>query len=207
MLDANKKKRVFIILMVGLSRIYYGVHSPAQVAVGWLLGLVILVVAVRYDEAIRLAFTRLQLGGQAGVVLACGLAAWVVCYAAWSTGAGFEPPQAWVDAYREVTGEAMADPMQLGLYDRAGCGILAIGMGYLILVLISRVQRVTVTGARQRIANVVLGIFSNLIVLSALGTLAGSALSLLLLALHPLFCIYLPMLLTQRFLPAAGQSS
>ena len=106
-----------------------------------------------------------------------------------------------MDAWREVTGEPLADPMQLGLYDPAGFGILAIGMGYLILILITRVQRVAVRGARQRVANVLLAIALNLLVLNALGTLAGSALSLLLLALHPLFCIYLPMLITQRYLP------
>lgn len=56
-----------IILLIGLSRMYLGVHFPQDVLVGWLVGLVVLVLFVWLEARVAAWFKGFSTGGQIGI--------------------------------------------------------------------------------------------------------------------------------------------
>ena len=61
---------VIVILLIGFSRIYLGVHFTQDVLVGWLLGLLVLLVALRVEDPLVAWLSRLSLGGQVAIAIA-----------------------------------------------------------------------------------------------------------------------------------------
>jgi membrane-associated phospholipid phosphatase len=59
-----------IALLIGLSRIYRGVHFPTDVIGGWLIGAVLLAVGLALSRPVGEAISRWPLGAQIGVALA-----------------------------------------------------------------------------------------------------------------------------------------
>ena len=70
---------VAIVFMIGLSRIYLGVHFPSQVFFGWLLGVFVLIVIIRAEAKVlawflnrRLSSQVLLIGGVSALILIIG---------------------------------------------------------------------------------------------------------------------------------------
>jgi len=61
---------IFVAGLIGISRIYRGVHFPTDVLGGWLLGAVILAVGLTYARGIATAVGRWSLGGQLALAIA-----------------------------------------------------------------------------------------------------------------------------------------
>ncbi len=63
-LAASLKRRwltivlIFMILMIGISRIYLGVHFTSDVLVGWAIGVLLLVVFLSLEKRVAAWFTR-----------------------------------------------------------------------------------------------------------------------------------------------------
>lgn len=63
-----------MILLMGLSRVYLGAHFPQDVIGGWLIGLVVLLVWLRYEERLAARWHALSTGQQVAVALLAPLA-------------------------------------------------------------------------------------------------------------------------------------
>lgn len=61
---------IFLAGLIGLSRIYRGVHFPTDVLGGWLIGAVLLVVGLNYAREIAMWIGQWPLGAQLGLALA-----------------------------------------------------------------------------------------------------------------------------------------
>lgn len=115
-----------IIVLVGLSRVYLGVHSIGQVLSGWAIGLGLLVAALVAEPFLVRWWTRLHLALQLAMALAVSLLLLAAAWAAIQPLEGWQWPNAWAQEIRESGGETgpvtLADPARAagGL-----CGVLA----------------------------------------------------------------------------------
>ncbi len=62
---------IVVALMIGLSRVYLGVHFSSQVITGWLAGIVILVLFLRFESSVLTWFLGRRYTGQ--LLLICGI--------------------------------------------------------------------------------------------------------------------------------------
>jgi hypothetical protein len=151
--------------LAGLVRVYYGVHSPLQVAVGWLLGVAVVVAAAALEAPLvrwwgsasppaRLAVAVLP----ALAFFAGGLALRELLFAGW------EPPAAWLERQRSIGARLgpVGGSVELLLVD---AGALARWSGALLGTSLAAVhytacpgRSLTVASWRQRAVTTALGL-------------------------------------------------
>jgi hypothetical protein len=109
-------------LVIGLSRIFLNVHSPAQVLAGWTVGAAILL-AVRFCESGVLAWWRTRhLAVQLGLSLLLPLILLFGISLAVDSHNGWQIPEAWSEAIRASGGRVPEPSLDHGA---AGTGMLA----------------------------------------------------------------------------------
>lgn len=156
-----------LIFLIGLSRVYFGVHTPSHVLVGWMVGLGIIWTIWRFEKrAVRL-FKRIGLWGQltvaiASVLLLAGLQMTVIAERA----ASFETPSQWTQRYNEARlfedlreGDTETEFRALILFDAFAADNLGALLGMWLLAIhgVHRGGYQRFSG-RERIANVCVGL-------------------------------------------------
>jgi len=68
---------VVAILLTGLSRPYLGVHYPGDILIGWTIGLLIGLVAIKYTDQISDGWNKLSYGKRAAIAVAGSLILWL----------------------------------------------------------------------------------------------------------------------------------
>lgn len=110
---------VFLIFIIGLSRIYLGSHFPHDVILGWLIGAVLLWVFLRlWDGAVAWLQTK-TFTQQVGIAFGASMLMVVIGLTATSLRRDFQVPQDWItNALRSGTEPAPVDPN--GVFTSAG---------------------------------------------------------------------------------------
>jgi membrane-associated phospholipid phosphatase len=125
---------VVIILGVGFSRLFLGVHSVGQVVVGIILGLGIAFSVPVVERRISGPFNKLRIGSKLATVFAGSLIACALALAVRLLLSAWELPAEWVEMAREKRPEdGVINPLSLHaaiLSAASSAGILA---GYLLL--------------------------------------------------------------------------
>jgi len=100
------------VLLIGLSRPYLGVHYVEDVALGWIVGLLIAFVAFTYGGKIGDAWARAPLVLQAGILAGSTALLWVVTVAAggWQID---EQPRAFLGYAGLLTGVVVGQTLEL----------------------------------------------------------------------------------------------
>ncbi|HEX6468018.1 MAG TPA: phosphatase PAP2 family protein [Streptosporangiaceae bacterium] len=101
-----------VVVLVGVSRVYLGVHSAGQVVAGWLTGAALLVVAFALGPPVAAWWRRRPLPVQFGLSLAVALLFFVpTALAVWNLG-DRRLPDAWARAIAAAGG--VPEPVRLG---------------------------------------------------------------------------------------------
>lgn len=114
---------VIIILMIGLSRIYLGVHFTLDVVLGWTFGLVMLWLFVKFETRVAGWFKQKSVGVQIGTVFLLSIALTLIGAGVKSLliAGGFELLETWVTNASMVHPEEAIDPLSLnGLITNTG---------------------------------------------------------------------------------------
>lgn len=153
----------FLILLVGLARVYFGVHSPSQVLVGWVTGIAIALLLFKIADPFISWFGARSLGFQIGfnliVALVLGGIGVTINHLVLQN---FETPEAWVQRYNELAIEFdEEDPFSLfSPYDGYAIGAWMLGLGLAgIFLLRDWVPEIQTRSGKVLNAGMGLGIF------------------------------------------------
>lgn len=100
---ANRKKIwitivcVFLILMIGISRLYLGSHFPQDVLAGWLLGGIFLWAFVRYWDSAALWLSGKTFAQQTGIAFLVSILFVIVGMLVMTLRSGFQLPESWIN--------------------------------------------------------------------------------------------------------------
>jgi membrane-associated phospholipid phosphatase len=119
---AHTKNRAIRILavaaafLVGASRPYLGVHFVEDIIMGWAIGLVLVVIAVKYVDAVAAWWGRLPLSSQATICVTATMVLWAATIAMsdWRIDG---QPRAFLGYAGLITGMLIAQPLELRLVD------------------------------------------------------------------------------------------
>lgn len=138
MLASQAKKRwawgiaIFLILMIGISRMYLGVHFPTDVLLGWLTGAVILWLVLRLWDPVSAWLKKLSLGRQvlAIFVFTLLLITLALIPSFWLRSSGWQIPAAWLqNAFQNLPDGDVPNPTSLaGLFSTTGT-LFGLGAG------------------------------------------------------------------------------
>ncbi|MDN7025124.1 phosphatase PAP2 family protein [Methanoculleus sp. FWC-SCC1] len=110
-----------LVVLIGVSRVYEGVHFPMDTVAGWVVGLAVLAVFLRFEEPAAARLARLPVQRQVLAAALASLGLLALSLAAVASLGDWHLPQAWVTEALARSGEPI-DP----LYPRDG--LIATGM-------------------------------------------------------------------------------
>jgi hypothetical protein len=107
---------VIAILLTGLSRPYLGVHYPGDILIGWPIGLLIGLVAIKYTDQISDGWNKLSYRRRAAIAVAGSLILWLgtIAINGWRIDS---QPRQFLGYAGFLTGIVLGYPLELGIVD------------------------------------------------------------------------------------------
>ncbi len=120
---------IILTLLVGISRLYLGMHFLSDVLVGWLFGGLLLLVFVKLDQPVTRWFASRLAGTQYLIVIFTTLFWIVICLLPFLSVGSWQIPQSWIDTAVRNGPALMPEPYDItGFITTAGIW-LGVGLG------------------------------------------------------------------------------
>jgi membrane-associated phospholipid phosphatase len=125
---------ILLIFLISISRIFLAVHFPLDTLIGWLVGALILIGALVFEEPLLRWVRRLGLIQQIGFMLLASLTLLALGLIAHASTSARPVPQAWITAAQEAFPQAeKIDPQMLNDFFSAAGTLFGVGAGAALL--------------------------------------------------------------------------
>lgn len=196
-----------LILLIGLSRIYFGVHSPSQVLAGWAAGSIVLLGWLIYEQRVINWLRKFSTGIQVGMAVAATMVMLgFSTFALPALEANFAMPDRWVERHQEaqsyeasLDGESVETFKALELFNSPALDEIGLFLGIMLLgIYVLKHGGFENFSRREQIANVVIGLVTLAILVPLMDVVETSFVMSL------IFWAILPLILGLA-VPAAGR--
>jgi membrane-associated phospholipid phosphatase len=147
---------IFVILMIGLSRIYLGVHFAHDVLGGWAVGIILVALFTALERPVSAWFARMNFGGKSLVALGTAAVILLIGYGVRLSLGGWSLPQEWVRNAALQWPDQPINPLDLEGF----ITIAAIAFGMIFglgLLLLTRTSLRTAGSWLQRVGRYLIG--------------------------------------------------
>jgi membrane-associated phospholipid phosphatase len=121
---------VFTVLMIGLSRIYFGEHFALDVAAGWILAGLVLAVFLALEPRVTGWFHDRSFAAKSGALLGVSLVMILLAALVIAIPADYQVPAEWVANAAQAYPETPIEPLKLSDMITSAATLFGVGVGY-----------------------------------------------------------------------------